>query len=112
MAQIMSEVLRRPVRFQQVAGPDFQVRMTQAGMWTGHHARARPVLSEDQIEIAAMAEIPGAFGTAGRLVAAQPVTASPEAARSACGHPRDARFPRRDRVAPGDFQGRALVAFM
>jgi uncharacterized protein YbjT (DUF2867 family) len=32
MAQIMSEVLQRPVRFQQVPGPDFKARMTQAGM--------------------------------------------------------------------------------
>ncbi|WP_328916402.1 MULTISPECIES: NAD(P)H-binding protein [unclassified Streptomyces] len=32
MARIMAEVLQRPVRFQQVPGPDFKARMTQFGM--------------------------------------------------------------------------------
>jgi uncharacterized protein YbjT (DUF2867 family) len=31
LAQIMSEVLDRPVRFQQISGEDFKARMTQHG---------------------------------------------------------------------------------
>lgn len=32
MARIMSEVLQRPIRFQQVPGPEFKARMTQHGL--------------------------------------------------------------------------------
>jgi uncharacterized protein YbjT (DUF2867 family) len=32
MAQIMSEVLQRPVRYQQAPGPDYKARMMQFGM--------------------------------------------------------------------------------
>jgi uncharacterized protein YbjT (DUF2867 family) len=32
MAQIMSEVLQRPVRYQQASGPDYKARMMQFGM--------------------------------------------------------------------------------